>query len=207
VSASGERIVVGVSGASGAIYAERLLKTLLENGHSVHLVLSTYGARLLKEERGLPGEPRALGEGLRERYGETIDRGELITYSNKDLGSALSSGSFVVHGMAVIPASMKTMASIAAGMGDTLIDRAAMVNLKEGRPLVLVPRETPLSRIMIENELRLHDAGATILPANPGFYQMPRSLEDLADFIAARVLDRLRIPPAGDLVPRWDPKS
>jgi 4-hydroxy-3-polyprenylbenzoate decarboxylase len=105
--------------------------------------------------------------------------------------------------MAVVPASMRTVGAVAAGLGSTLIDRAAAVTLKERRRLVIVPRETPLSRIHLENLLRLHDAGAAIVPANPAFYQHPRSLEDLGDFIAARVMEQLGIPPSRDLFPRW----
>ena len=199
------RVVVAVTGASGAIYAERLLKSLLENGHTVDLVLSRFGARLLKEERDLPGEPRALAAALRERYGDRIDPERVTPHANSDLGAAIASGSHPVHGMVVIPASMKTVASIAHGTGDSLVDRAASVALKERWPLVVVPRETPYSRIHLQSMLALHDAGAVVLPANPAFYQGPETLEDLADFVVARVLDRLGLPPADDLVPRWEP--
>jgi len=198
-----KRIVLAVTGASGAIYAERTLKALLENGHTVDLIVSSYGARLLKEERDLPGEPRRLVEALVERYGLDLREGQVAVHANGDLGAGISSGSFPVQGMAVVPASMRTVGAVAAGLGATLVDRAAAVTLKERRPLVMVPRETPLNRIHLENLLRLFDAGAVILPADPAFYQKPATFEDLGDFIAARVLEQLGIPPSRDLVPRW----
>lgn len=198
-----KRIVVAVTGASGALYAERLIKTLLEDGHSLDLVISKYGARLLKEEQDLPGDPRKLIEVLAKRHKIEVGEGQVTVHANSDLGAALSSGSYPVHGMAVVPASMKTVGALASGLGGTLIDRAAGVTLKERRPLVVVPRETPLSRIHLENLLRLHDAGAVILPADPAYYQKPRTFEDLGDFIAARVMEQLGIPPSRDLFPRW----
>ncbi len=197
------RIVLAVTGASGAVYAERLLKALIEEGHRVDLVVSAYGARLLKEERDLPGDPRKLAEAVAGRYGLRPAADQVAVHGNQDLGASLSSGSYPVHGMAVVPASMRTVGAVAAGLGATLVDRAAMVALKERRPLVLVPRETPLSRIHLENLLRLHDAGAAIVPADPAFYQKPRTFEDLGDFIAARVMEQLGIPPSHDLFPRW----
>ncbi len=200
---SARRIVLAVTGASGAVYAERLLRALLADGHAVDLVVSAYGARLLKEERGLPGDPRKLAEAVCARYDLGEAAGRVTGHGNQDLGAGISSGSFPVHGMAVVPASMRTIGATAAGLGATLIDRAAMVTLKERRPLVLVPRETPLSRIHLENLLRLHDAGAVILPADPAFYQRPKTFEDLGDFIAARVMEQLGIPPSRDLFPRW----
>lgn len=199
----GKRIVIAVTGASGAIYAERLIKAVLQDGHAVDLIVSSYGARLLKSERDLPGEPRKLVEALRGRYDLRVAEGQVTAHANTDLGASLASGSFPVHGMAVVPASMRTVSAIAAGLAATLIDRAASVTLKERRPLVLVPRETPLNRIHLENLLRVHDAGAVVLPADPAFYQQPRSFEDLGDFIAARVMEQLGIPPSADLFPRW----
>jgi 4-hydroxy-3-polyprenylbenzoate decarboxylase len=180
---------------------------VLEDGHRVHLILSSYGARLLKEERDLPGEPARLIAALAERYRFTVGAEQVTTHANSDLGAPPSSGSFPVDGMAVVPASMRTVGAVAAGLGSTLIDRAATVTLKERRRLVVVPRETPLGRIHLENLLRLHDAGAAIVPADPAFYQRPRSFEDLGDFIAARVMEQLGIPPSRDLFPRWGIES
>jgi flavin prenyltransferase len=198
-----KRVIVGVTGASGAIYAERLLKALIEEGHAVELILSHYGARLLKEERDLPGDPRKLAEALVSRYGLRLAEGQITPHAYQDLGASVASGSYLVHGMAIVPASMRTVAALASGLELTLVDRAAAVSLKERRPLVVMPRETPLTRIQLENMLRLHDAGAVILPAEPAFYQNPRTLEDLGDFMAARVLEHLGLRPERDLVPRW----
>jgi len=198
-----KRIVFAITGASGAVYAERTLKALLEDGHTVDLIVSSYGARLLKEERDLPGEPRRLVEALAERHGLDLRENQVSVHANGDLGAGISSGSFPVHGMAIVPASMRTVGAVAAGLGGTLVDRAAAVTLKERRPLVVVPRETPLNRIHLENLLRLNDAGAVILPADPAFYQKPRNFEDLGDFIAARVMEQLGVPPSRDLFPRW----
>ena len=200
---SGKRIVVGVTGASGAIYAERLLKALIEEDHRIELVISNYGARLLKEERDLPGEPRKFVEALAARYRLSLAEGQVTVHSYQDLGASLASGSYPVHGMVIVPASMRTVGALAAGLELTLVDRAAAVTLKERRPLVVVPRETPLTRIQLENLLRLHDAGAVILPAEPAFYQGPKTFEDLGDFMAARILEHLGVPPRRDLVRRW----
>lgn len=198
-----ERVILAITGASGAVYAERLMKALLQDGHHIDLVVSNYGARLLKEERDLPGEPRKLVEAVIERHALDVPPDRVTTHSNSDLGASLSSGSFPVHGMAIVPASMRTVAAIAVGLGATLVDRSAAVTLKERRPLVVVPRETPLNRIHLENLLRIHDAGAVVLPADPAFYQKPQTFEDLGDFIAARVMEQLGIPPSKDLFPRW----
>ncbi len=197
------RVILAITGASGAVYAERLMKALLQDGHHLELIVSNYGARLLKEERDLPGDPRKLVEALIERHALEVPPDRVTPHSNSDLGASLSSGSFPVHGMAIVPASMRTVAAIAAGLGATLVDRSAAVTLKERRPLVVVPRETPLNRIHLENLLRIHDAGAVVLPADPAFYQKPQTFEDLGDFIAARVMEQLGIPPSKDLFPRW----
>lgn len=199
-----DRIVLAVTGASGAIYAERLLRALLVDRHRVELIVSSYGARLLKEERDLPGDPRRFAEAVAERNGLELHPDQVHTHGNNDLGATLASGSYPVRGMAVVPASMRTVGAIAAGLGSTLVDRAAAVTLKERRPLVIAPRETPLNRIQLENLLRLHDAGAVILPTEPAYYQRPRTFEDLGDFIAARVMEQLGVPPVDDLFPRWE---
>ena len=197
-----KRVIVGVTGASGAIYAERLLKALIEEGHAIELILSNYGARLFKEERDLPGEPRKVADAIASRYQLRLAEGQVTPHAYQDLGATLASGSYLVDGMAIVPASMRTVGALAAGLDLTLIDRAAAVTLKERRPLVVMPREAPLNRIHLENLLRLHDAGAVILPAEPAFYQRPRTIEDLGDFMAARVLEHLGLRPGHDLVPR-----
>ena len=201
------RVIVGVSGASGALYAERTLKALLEMGVQVELILTKYGARLIKDERDLPGDPRLVFQALVERHGQDLERGTIVPHDLRDVGASIASGSYPVVGMVVVPSSMRTVASLAAGVGETLLDRAAMVTLKEKRPLIIVPRETPYNRIFLENMIRLHDAGALILPANPGFYMNPQTLDDLADFMVARILDQLTLTPNPDWIPRWNPKK
>ena len=121
------RVILASTGASGAVYAERLMKALLQDGHHVDLIVSNYGARLLKEERDLPGEPRKLVEALIKRHTLDVPPDRVTTHSNSDLGASLSSGSFPVHGMAIVPASMRTVAAIASGFGATLVDRSAAV--------------------------------------------------------------------------------
>jgi 4-hydroxy-3-polyprenylbenzoate decarboxylase len=188
--------VVGVTGASGGLYAVRLLKALLEIGIDVDLVVTDYGRRLLIEECDLNLKATELGAWLDRVYGPVERRGEITEHRIHDLGSPIASGSRNWDGMVVVPCTMKTLAGIASGTSSNLIERAADVSLKERRPLVLVPREAPLNTIQIENLLRAARAGASIVPAMPAFYQKPRSFEDLADFLAGRVLAVLGIPHA-----------
>jgi flavin prenyltransferase len=176
---SPQRLVVGITGASGAQYAQDLLETLQTLPLEVHLVISEGAKRLLATELGLT--IRDL-----ETFAAQI-------HDDRDVGAGIASGSFRTVGMVVIPTSASTLAKIAHGLADTLITRAAHVHLKERRPLVLVPRETPYSRPMLEAMLKVHDAGARILAANPGFYGNPQSIKDLLGFITARVLDQLGI--------------
>jgi flavin prenyltransferase len=178
-------VTLGITGASGAPYAVRLLRALNESGTPVRLIVSTYGLRLLEEETGIAGL-----DGLRAVTGDwsRVDR-----YDALDRGATPASGSAPSRGMVVCPCSMGTLASIAAGTSRNLVERAADVALKERRPLILVPRETPLSLVHLENMTRLTRAGATILPAAPGFYHRPRSIDDLVDFVVARVLDHIGI--------------
>ncbi|MCP3981750.1 MAG: UbiX family flavin prenyltransferase [bacterium] len=194
-------MVVAVTGASGALYAVRLLKATLEAGVDVELVVSDYGKRLLIEECDLNLKTQDLGSWLDERYGPVKRRGTLTLNSAHDLGAGIASGSQRWDGMAVVPCSMKTLSSIACGASANLIERAADVTLKERRPLVLVPRETPLNVIQLENLVRVARAGAAVVPAMPAFYDAPQSFEDLADFIAGRVLSLLDVP--HDLVRPW----
>lgn len=178
-------VTLGITGASGAPYAVRLLRALNEAGTPLRLIVSSYGWRLLAEEAEI-GSP----EELRAATG-SWDRVEL--YDALDRGATPASGSAPSRGMVVCPCSMGTLASIAAGTSRNLVERAADVALKERRPLILVPRETPLSLLHLENMTRLTRAGATILPASPGFYHRPRSVDDLVDFVVARVLDHLGV--------------
>jgi len=196
-----KRIIVGITGASGGLYAVRLLKAALEAAVDVELVVSDYGRRLLIEECELNLKSNDLRSWLDERYGVADRPGRLTEHRIMDLGSPLASGTQPVHGMTVIPCTMKTMAGIAQGNSANLIERAADVTLKERRPLVIVPRECPLNTIQLENMLRASRAGASIVPAMPAFYQKPRNFDELADFIAGRVLNLFGIEHS--LFPAW----
>jgi len=182
-----KRIVVGVSGASGLAYARHLLGALaVREGVEVHLVLSEGARRVADHE----GEPVDALEALAD-----------VVYDPTDLAARLASGSFRTAGMAVVPASATTLGKLAAGIADNLLLRAAYVHLKERRPLVLVPRETPLAAVTLEAMLRLAQAGAVVLPASPGFYHRPRTIDDLLAFVTQRVLDHLGFEADG---PRWE---
>ena len=187
------QVVVGVTGASGAIYAGRLLRALLIGGHTVHLVLSKYGRYLLVEELGFRPDKENLREFLARLYGQETEAGKLCQYGAGDLAAIIASGSVAIDGMAVVPCSVKTLSSIARGAAASLIERAADVSLKEQRPLVLVVRETPLNLIQLRNMTAAAEAGAIILPAMPAFYQKPQTFDDLGDFIAGRVCNMLHI--------------
>ncbi len=201
MSAAPPRLVVAVTGASGAIYAVRLLKSCLEAGVSVDLVVSDYGHRLLIEECGLNLKVETVPAWLDRTYGPADRPGEIVRWSEHDLDAPIASGSQARAGMAIIPCSMKTLSGVAHGSASNLVERAADVTLKERRPLVLVPRETPLNLIHLENMTRAARAGAAIVPAMPAFYFHPRGFDDLADFVAGRVLAILGLPQR--LVPAW----
>lgn len=187
-------VTLGLTGASGAPYAVRLLQALNDAGVPVRLIVSATGWRLLREEEGIDGEAA-----LRARTG---DWGRVSIYDADDRGGTPASGSAPSRGMVVCPCSMGTLASIAQGISRSLIERSADVCLKERRPLILVPRETPYSAIHLENMLRLSRAGALILPASPGFYHRPQTIGELVDFVVGRILDQLGIDhPLG---PRWE---
>ena len=199
---SGKEIVVGVTGASGALYAGRLLRALLIGGHRVHLVLSKYGCYLLVEELGFRPDKESLRKFLARLYGEETAAGELHEYGAGDLAASIASGSVPLDGMAVVPCSVKTLSSVARGAANSLIERAADVSLKERRPLVLVVRETPLNLIQLRNMVAVAEAGAVVLPAMPAFYQQPQTFDDLGDFIAGRVCNILQIK--HQLFPAWE---
>jgi 4-hydroxy-3-polyprenylbenzoate decarboxylase len=179
-------LVVGVTGASGARYAVGLISALLDLEVPVYLIISSHGWRLLRLEAGIANDSE-----LRERI--PGDWGRVRTFSNSDRGAVPASGSAVTRGMVVCPCSMGTLAAIAHGNSRSLIERAADVTLKERRPLVLVPRETPLSQVHLRNMLNVTQAGAVVMPAAPGFYGHPQKIEDLIDFVVARVLDHAGI--------------
>ena len=184
-------IAVAVTGASGSIYAIRTIAALLEAGCELEIVFSDYGRRLLLDELGDQAKVERLLDVLVARYGDGVRRGRFSVHSNKDMGAALASGSHRVDGMVIVPCSMKTLAGVAHGLSRSLIERAADVMLKERRRLVLVPRETPMSLPQLRNMVAAAEAGAMILPAMPAFYQKPATIDDLADFIAGRILNAL----------------
>ena len=181
------RLVVGISGASGVIYGLRTLEILHSMKIETHVVLSQWGEKNIEIETDKTIEyVRSLATAL---------------YGNDSLAAPISSGSFLHSGMIIVPCSMKTLASIANGYDETLISRAAGVTLKESRLLVVVPRETPLSRIHLQNMLKLSEAGAVILPAMPGFYHKPTSLQDMVDHLVSKIIDQFNI--RNNLSRRW----
>lgn len=182
-----QRIIVGISGASGAIYARRILQLLLRQQVETHLVVSPLGLRLLHDELGIEGLDLESLTGFAPDAAGKVPH--LTMHSFRDVGASIASGSFKHDGMIVVPCSSNTLSAVAHGSAQNLIHRAAHVSLKERRKLVLVHREMPLSLIDIRNMAAATEAGAIICPASPGFYMMPRTLDDLADFIAGRVLD------------------
>jgi 4-hydroxy-3-polyprenylbenzoate decarboxylase len=195
-AAAARPIVVAVTGASGAPYAVRLLQALVERQRPVSLIVSDHGRRLLDTEMGI-----ASVDALRERIGSVAWDASVRVFDDRDRGAAPASGSALSDGMVICPCSMGTLSAIAVGASRSLVERAADVVLKERRRLVLVPRETPYSAIHLENMLTLTRAGAVVMPASPGFYHRPRTVDDLIDFIVARVLDHLGVE--HKLVPRW----
>jgi 4-hydroxy-3-polyprenylbenzoate decarboxylase len=189
-------IVVAITGASGAPYAVRLLDALAAGAQPVALIVSDHGLRLLQTEMGI-GSVAAL----RERIGSASWDASVRVYDDRDRGAAPASGSALSAGMVICPCSMGTISAIAVGASRSLVERAADVTLKERRRLIVVPRETPYSAIHLENMLSLTRAGAVVMPASPGFYHRPDSIDDLVAFVVARILDHLDVP--NSLVPRW----
>lgn len=189
-----KRIILAVTGASGAIYALRTLRALLIGGNHVDLIVSEYGWMLLREEGRFGGKRESFVEFLIDRYGEEgVNRKALTLNQFGDLSAPIASGSVPSDGMVIVPCSMKTLSAVARGSSSNLIERAADVTLKEKRPLVLVPRETPLNLIHLKNLVSAAEAGACIVPAMPAFYQNPKSFDDMADFISGRILNLLNI--------------
>ncbi len=182
------KLVVGITGASGSIYALRLIEVLRQAGHEVHAVVTDSGWQVLDYECGVSRE-------------DLVKR-VAVLYDNDNVGAAIASGSFRADAMVVLPCSMKTAASIAHSMSDNLLTRAADVMLKEGRKLILVPRETPMHAIHLENLLKLAQLGVRIMPAAPGFYHRPQTIEDLVDMLVGKICDQLGIDT--DLFARWE---
>ena len=187
-------LVLGVTGASGAPYAVRLIRALVDLRVPTFLIISSHGWRLLRLETGIEDEAA-----LRERIPGDWGRVELS--DDSDRGAVPASGSARSRGMAICPCSMGTLSAIANGNSRSLIERAADVALKERRRLVLVPRETPLSEIHLRNMLTVTQAGAIVMPAAPGFYANPAGIDDLVDFVVARILDHIDVE--HDLGTRW----
>lgn len=193
------RIVIGITGASGAAYAKRTLELLVAAGVETHLVVTPLGQRLLHDELGMEGVDLASLAGTGLTGGQPPHN--LILHNYRDVGAPIASGSFAHDGMAIVPCSSNTLSAVAHGSSQNLLHRAAHVCLKERRKLALVHRETPLSLVDIRNMEQATLAGAIVCPANPGFYMLPRRVEDLVDFVAARVLDLLGVEHGLDV--RW----
>ncbi|MCL6472360.1 MAG: UbiX family flavin prenyltransferase [Firmicutes bacterium] len=192
---------VAITGASGSIYGKRLLQVLLEQDYNVSLIISEPGKLVIKHELGFSfNEDNASAEiaGWLDRL-DVAHR--LKYYSDNDLMAPICSGSHVSSGMVVIPCSMATLGAIANGISSSLIERAADVMLKESRRLIIVPRETPLNRIHLANLLKAEEAGAKIVPAMPAFYNSPKTIEDIVDFVVGKVLDQLGVE--HNLFTRW----
>ena len=187
--------IVGVTGASGAPYAVRLLQALVDARTPVQLIVSSHGWRLFDTEVGIDSL-----EGLKAATGGTWDH--VAVFDNADRGATPASGSAPSAGMVICPCSMGTLSAIAAGSSRSLIERAADVALKEQRKLIVVTRETPLSLVHLRNMTTLAEAGAVVMPAAPGFYHRPDKVGDLVDFMVQRVLDHMGVD--ADLVPRWE---
>ncbi len=197
-----KHLIVAISGASGIRYGVRLLRVVHAAGIRVTLAVSSGAVRVAGIEEGLQldcedPDPRVL---LGLAPDAAVPEG-IRAVALSDIAAGVCSGTHPVDGMVVVPCSMGTLARIVAGTSTNVIERAADVMLKEGRPLVLVPREAPLSRIHLENQLRAHDAGAAIVPASPGFYHHPKTIDDLVDQVVTKVLDRVGVP--SDLIRRW----
>lgn len=182
-----DKIVIGFSGASGIIYGIRLLEILHSINIQTYLIISEWAKKNIEIET--------------DKTLEYVKSLSSVNYDNFRLDASVSSGSFLHDGMVIVPCSMKSLSSIANGYDDTLISRAASVTLKESRKLIIVPRETPLSRIHLENMVKLQEAGAIILPAMPGFYHKPSTIEEIIDHLVGKILDQLNI--THDLFKRW----
>jgi 4-hydroxy-3-polyprenylbenzoate decarboxylase len=183
-----DKIVIGFSGASGVIYGIRLIEVLHSMSVETYLIISEWAKKNIEIET--------------DKTLEYVKSLSSVNYDNFSLDASVSSGSFLHNGMVIVPCSMKSLSSIANGYDDTLISRAASVTLKESRKLIIVPRETPLSRIHLENMIKLQQAGAIILPAMPGFYHKPSTIEEIVDHLVGKILDQLNIE--HHLFKRWN---
>lgn len=193
--------IVAITGASGAIYGLRLIEVLLKGGDDVSIIISPSGFLVLEQETALrlKGSGSEVANKLKKYFGKT--KGQISYYSSDNIAAYLSSGSSLVSDMIVCPCSMGTLARISCGISGNLIERAADVVLKEKGRLILVPRETPLNQIHLENMLKLSRIGVHIIPAMPGFYHKPKKMEDLVDFVVGKVLDAMGIE--NKMYKRW----
>ncbi len=198
-------ITLAFTGASGAPYGLRLLEQLIQRGETIHLMISAPAQVVIamESELKLSGGPQQMQQQLSNHYAAA--EGQLRLYGKDQWSAPIASGSGASRAMVICPCTSSTLSAIATGASNNLLERAADVMLKERRQLILVHRETPLSAIHLENMLKLAQLGVTILPASPGFYQKPQSVNDLVDFIVARILDHLDIE--HDLLPRWGEKT
>ena len=190
-------IVTAITGASGALYAQRFIQGCAAAGVNVHLIVSPWGRRLLRDELGMENLDIDALAGTKDH--------RVTVYPYNDVGSKLASGSFLHDGMVIVPASSNTLAEVAHGLGDNLVARAAQVTIKERRKLVICHREMPLSPIDVNNYKTLTDAGVILAPANPGFYLNPTTVGEIVDFVAGKLLDLMGVKHAFDT--RWDPKN
>ncbi len=201
-------LVLAITGASGSAYAVRLLDVLVAAGRTVHLVVSPAGQQVIGHELGLKVDTEnfALRQLLPDfSESEGASSGQVRFHDYRDFSAGIASGSFRTGGMVICPCSMGTLAAVSQGLSQNLIHRAADVHLKERRKLIVVPRETPLGSIQLSNMKTLADAGAVILPAMPGFYNQPQSIDDLVNFVVARICDQLGVEQ--DLTKRWGGQS
>lgn len=182
------RYIVGLTGASGVVYGVRLLEVLLRQGMEIHLIVTDPARIVLEQEMKWN-----LGEGLEPAFKTHLPEGNLTVYENSEIAAPIASGSFRVDGMMIVPCTMASVSALAAGAARNLLERSADVMLKEKKPLVLVPRETPLNAIHLRNMLTLAETGAHIIPAMPAFYSHPGTIGDLVDFMVGKVLDALGI--------------
>lgn len=198
------KLVFGMAGASGSIYGARFLRAISQIPGETYVIISPPAIRVFRDEfHTKVTHPKDVVHFCLEKWGLPNVQNKFHYRSHSDIGADIASGSNIWDGMVVVPCSMKTVASIRAGLAENLIERCADVSLKERRRLILVPRETPYNRIHLENMLALDQAGAILLPASPGFYHQPKNLEDLADFIVGRIFNLLHLDQ--ELFPKWKP--
>ncbi|MDP3296348.1 MAG: flavin prenyltransferase UbiX [Thermodesulfovibrionia bacterium] len=192
--------IVAITGASGSIYGIRLIEVLLKSKHKVHLVISKQAFSIIKIETGINWTGNTASE-IEKKIQKYFSSKNIKYYSENNLSAPFSSGSFITDGMFVVPCSMKTLSGIANGYANNLIERAADVMLKEGRRLILSPREMPFSAVHLENMLKLSRLGVKIIPPVPAFYHKPKNINDIVDFVAGKILDSAEV--RHNIFKRW----